>query len=166
MPRPVFVGEERRGLAHVVEQRCPADKRVRRHAVQHARCVFEHVVYMVRRALLEAFHGHELGKHGSQHVDRGRERASGMLSKQQALQLVGDALGGDAGQQPLVRQHAFEGVRIDGEAQLRGEPAGAQHAQGVFGEAPIGVAYGSDDPRLQIGVSAVGVEQAARRVIG
>ena len=84
-----------------MEQRCPADKRVRRHAVQHARCVFEHVVYMVRRALLEAFHGHELRKHGSQHVDRGRERASGMLSKQQALQLVGDALGGDAGQQPL-----------------------------------------------------------------
>ena len=44
VPRPAFVGEERRGLAHVVEQRCPADKRVRRHAVQHARCVFEHVV--------------------------------------------------------------------------------------------------------------------------
>ena len=133
----------------------------------HDECrVLEHVVYVVGCALLETLACHQLGQHRGQHVHRAHEGVVHVRAQEQAFQLVRHPLGRYAQKLALVRHHAGVGGRLDGEPQLRGEPACPQDAQRVLGEAAGGVAHGAYRARLQVRHAAVRIEDAAFWMVG
>ena len=57
----------------------------------------------------------------------------------------------------------FEGGWIDFEIESRREADGSQHAQIVFGETALGIANGTDDSSLQVGLAAYEIQNLVKR---
>ena len=162
----VLAHEERGRLADVVEERRPSHERILGRMVQSPGRMLQDVVYMVRGALVESLHGHQFGQHGRQHVDRAHERVVNESAAHEAVQLVRDALCGDAGEQVLVGQQGVVRLVLYRKTQLRGEAAGAQDAQRVLPETLLRVAHRAQGAGFEVGRPAERVQQPARRVIG
>ena len=157
----VFVFEEARGFSHIMKQRCPANKRVGRNALDDSSGMLEHVEYVIGRLLIEALHGDELGQYGRKRINAAKQSVAGMRAKQQLLQFVGYTFGGYLRQQPLVFQHSLIRARFDGVSKLSAETASPQDAQRIFGEPLMRIADCTDDAELDIGLSPEGVDQTS-----
>ena len=77
---------------------------------------------------------------------------------EQALQLVADPLGGYLADRVQGGGNAGEGPLFDVEVELSREAAGPQGSQAVLEEALEGIAYGPNDPGLEIPAPGVGVQ--------
>ena len=78
----------------------------------------------------------------------------GLGGGEDLLELLADPLPGDAGQPLGAAADGGVGMLLNGKAQLDGEAHAPHEAQGVLGEAGVGVAYGADDAAFQVVLSA------------
>ena len=62
-----------------------------------------------------------------------------------------------------VAADGLEGLLLDREAQLRGEPHGAHHAQRVVRKGDVGIARRADDAVFEVGHPVEGIDQFAER---
>ena len=98
------------------------------------------------------------GKFEQFEADRGDRR------KDDLVELGDDPLARDDADARGVAADRLEGLLLDREAQLRGEPHGPHHAQRVVRKGDIGIARRADDALLQVGHAVERIDQLAERV--
>ena len=120
--------------------------------------VFPNIIYMVRRALLEAPASCDFGKHRNEHVDGFHKGVVDVLAEEQAVQFVGDAFGCNAQQAHLAGLHRLERFGLDGKSKLRREPAAARYAEEVLAKTFHGIAHRADQAVFHVLQAAPGIE--------
>lgn len=99
--------------------------------------------------------GHEAGVH--QEV----ETVLAAGGKPEAVELVADAFGTDAGDEGGGGLEGGPGGGVDGEVEGGGEADGAEEAEVILLEAGGGIANGADDAGVEVGAAADVVDEAA-----
>ena len=166
MAHALPVHGEAGGLAHVVEQHGPAQRRLRRNGGHGAGRVFPHVVEVVAVPLVEAHTGQHLRQEHAQHIRVRQQYRQHMGAAQQAVHLRQQALRGDVPQQRGAAVQRGGGAGLHGEAQHRREPQRPHDAQGVLVKAPVRVAHTAQDAPAQVVLSAVQVDEGAPDIHG
>ena len=157
------------GFAYVVKQGGPPQPLVaaaQRHVVEHGERVVEVVFVSATLDGLYPFEGSHLGEDEGQQlaVVEQDEAFRGDVGADDFAQLVDDALFRDDFDARAVALDGGEGLGLDAEVELRGEPYGPHHAQGVVAEGDVGVERGADNPFFEVVHTAEGVDQFAPAV--
>ena len=114
--------------------------------------------------LRAAEHGAKLGQRRADDGGAAEKRPLYPPAAEQPCQLLAHALRGDKGEAAGLPLHGGGGVLLDREAKLGGKAHRAQDAQGVLGEAHIGVSDRAEHAVFKVLPAAERVEQAAFRV--
>ena len=83
--------------------------------------------------------------------------------KDDLVEFGGDAFARDDPDALRVAADGLEGLLLDRKAQLRSEPHGAHHAQGIVRKGDVGIARRADDALLEVGHPVERVDQLAER---
>ena len=151
-----FVPGKGGDLAHIVQQRRPAEHRVLGHCLQDVGGVGVDIVGVVGRVLVKAHHGGKLGDHLGQ--NRGKpDEVLGSGFCQEAAQLAINPLPGQILHQRGLGAHGALRFRFDGQTEPGGKPDAPENSQGILPEPGIGVAYGPEDAVFNVFRSAKGV---------
>ena len=132
-------------LAAVMEQRRPAQYRLRRTGRNGFQRVDVDIVIMVRVALIEAVHRFKLRQNREEDIRKIRQDALCPDAAEQLCQLGVDALRGDVMQKRFLRMYGICGVRFDRKIQHRRKPHCTENAQAVFIKAILRAADTADD---------------------
>ena len=131
-------------LAHVVQQSRPPEPEVvalPAYILQHLQRVVVVVLVCLAIACLYKVKLHQLRQN---EVEQARlaqivEAPAGVCGKHNLVELGLYALAADNVKPVRVAPKSLEGLRLNGEVELCGEPHAAQHAEGVVGECDVGV---------------------------
>jgi hypothetical protein len=154
------------GLADVVQQRSQPQHQVgsvvlqRDGPLEHAQGVLVDVLVLVVLVDLQA-QRRQLGQHvlGQPGVDSSSRPAAGVRPAHQLGQLVLHALHADDRQPCRASRHGGDHAVVDPEAELAGEPGGAQHPQRVVAEGFLRAAGGAQHALGQVLEPAVRVDE-------
>ena len=155
-------------LTDIVQDGGPAQPQVvgtARDVVQHLERMEKIVLMGVPAPFLHPFEVVQFGKDQLQQSGEFQqfEAHRGDGRKDDLVEFGGDAFARNDPDALRIAADGLEGLLLDGEAQLRGEPHGAHHAQRIVREGDVGVARRADDALLEVGHPVERVDQFAER---
>ena len=158
----------RERLGDVVQHGGPAQPQIAaaaRHVVHDLERMDEIVLMGVAAPLLHPLEVVHLGKNPLQQPGEFQQleahRRDGR--KDDLVEFGDDAFARDDADAFGIAADRLEGLFLDGEAQLRGEPDGAHHAQRVVGKGDVGIAWRADDALFEVRHPVERIDQLAER---
>ena len=151
-------------LANVVKQHGQPQFGLLLHRRQGVEGVLPHVIAVVAIPLVKSHHRQDLRPEDADDVGIRPQDLRRLIPRRQLFQLRPDALRGDVPQQFPVPVDGRRRVRMDGKAQLGGEPRSPEDPQGVLVEPAVRVPHAPEDARRQVLPPPQGVLELPRRI--
>ena len=166
MPDTVRPEGEARRLADIVQQRRPAQHRLRRDVLHDCGRVLPDVPVVVRVVLLEAEHRPQLRDRDGQHIGKFPQHRAHVLPAEQLRQFTLHALRREILQQRSIAVDGRRRLRCDLKAEHGRKAQRAQDAQPVLLKATVGLAHTAHDAARNVLRPAADVHQPRARVVG
>ena len=158
-------GEARR-LADIVQQRRPAQHRLRRDVRHDCGRVLPDVPVVVRVVLLEAEHRPQLRDGDGRHIGKFPQHRAHVLPAEQLRQLAAHALRREILQQRSIAVDGRRRLRRDLKAEHGRKAQRAQNAQSVLLKAAVRLAHAAHDTARNVLRPAADVHKSGARVVG
>ena len=165
MPHAAAVEGEAIWLAHVVQQRRPAQHRIGRGGGHGGDGVRPQVAVVVRVALIQAEQRAQLRNGHGQHVGKRCQNRPGSRAAEQARQLGLHALGGDGLQQRSAAVHGGGGLLLHLHGEDGGKTQRPENAQCILVKAAVRLPHAADKAAGQIRLPAVEIHQTCLRAV-
>ena len=166
MPDTVRPEGEARRLADIVQQRRPAQHRLRRDVLHNRGRVQPDVPVMVRVVLLEAEHRPQLRDRDGQHIGKFPQHCVHVLPAEELCQLAAHALRREILQQRAIAMDGRCRLRRDLKAEHGRKAQRAQDAQPVLLKAAVRLAHAAHNAARNVLRPAADVDQPRARMVG